>query len=714
MSLPENVVAPSGKSLKADEVELLADAFQAWQRSSDENGGISTLQEYYDRVWLPDRGIVTYPKLDAIDCAEGTTHTSCHMFAKYATVVDAIAAFDEVSTFAGAVKSAGLAEVLRGTGPFTIFAPTNAAFAALPSGTVPAGTDDLRDFLYHHMVGRELSSMNLAPGTKVTTMDETELSIGLANHSSRTVDGARFVNADIFAKNGVVHIIDKVLVRDLPTASSVRTRIPALEHIQGRQTSPRGMPALVSLRSEAMPHLVPLNETRSRPQRKVPELIPLSRRSKKMPGLVTTSASSARRQMPDLVRLERGRKSMPAAKPMPALVSIASLQDTAQATQATRHTRSAQTLRPASNRGTYVTASALPRAEDLAATGTPTLTVASVRFAVRELRRSFLTAKACDGACSVDAFVSELHSAAVALCSKRTPRAFALLDADRMEVVAEDSEQSDRFVACAGIVTAALRDNEGSPAVRQVIATEMGSPDNAAIVGIQRPVAFIANMSQAWTRLVVEAAKGAPIPSTASTEYASAVHVFDGAVNKLLTFRTKLDDSQIGTRLEFLAEAAYAIMISIPVEWFRDGTNVLRVELIRDKLGSMRTGSAGSAGSNSSIGRPLLTATSLEGKLAIGFKNIIRDSLALRGKTAFDNMYLQVNAFVVAAMKKRRPSGAVDDENKQAEFLSFAAGAYLMERVHRADLARDRRAEGRVNVNVDAIFRDRVDQAPSM
>ena len=736
MGLSENVVAPSGKSLNADEVALLANAFQEWQSSSDENGSISTLQDYYDRVWLADRGVVTYPKLDmsdsasASDTSENTTHTGCHMFAKYDTVTAAIADYAELSTLAAAIESAGLSDVLRGTGPFTVFAPANAAFAALPSGTVPSATNDLRDFLLHHMAGREISSMDLAPGTKVTTLDDTELSIGLANHSSRTVDGARFLNADIFAKNGVVHIIDTVLVRGLPTANPVRRSVPMLERIQA---SPNGMPALVPLSSKAMPSLVPLSEGRSRPQRKVPDLVPL--RSKEMPRLVTTSAESARRAIPDLVRitpsarLVSGRKPMPAlvafsdragtaAKPMPmpALVSIASLRDTAQVPQASRRARSAQTLRPASSLGTYVAASTLPRAEDFANTGTPTLTVASVRFAVRELRRSFLAESACEGTCSVDAFVSELHSAAVTLCcsssaqGRRTPRAFALLDATRMEVVAEDSEQSDRFIACAGIVTAALRDNEGSSAVRQVIATEMGGPDAADLVGIQRPVSFISNMTQAWSRLVVEAVKGAPIPSTASTEYASAVHVFDGTVNKLLTFRRKLSDSQIGERLEFLAEAAYAIMISSLPKWFQDVDNAGRIVLIRDKLEPMRTGGNGTSGFSAKIGRSLLTATTLEGKLAIGFKNIMRDSLTLRGKTAFDNMYRQVNAFVVAAMKKYRPSGSVvvDGENKQAEFLSFAAGMYLMERVYQSDLSRDRRAEGRVNVDVEAIFRDRL------
>jgi uncharacterized surface protein with fasciclin (FAS1) repeats len=113
------------------------------------------------------------------------------------------------------VKAAGLAETLSGKGPFTVFAPTNEAFAALPKGTLekllkPENRDLLKKVLTYHVVSGDLMAKDLRSG-KVTTVAGSPVTVQVG-HSSVTVNNATVVKADIDAKNGVVHVIDKVLL----------------------------------------------------------------------------------------------------------------------------------------------------------------------------------------------------------------------------------------------------------------------------------------------------------------------------------------------------------------------------------------------------------------------------------------------------------------------------------------------------------------------
>ncbi|HEY5155082.1 MAG TPA: fasciclin domain-containing protein [Acidimicrobiales bacterium] len=131
------------------------------------------------------------------------------------TIVELAAGNPELSTLVAAVKAAGLADTLAGTGPYTVFAPTNAAFAALPAGTVenllkPENKDQLVKVLTYHVVPGAVTSTQLMNGP-VTTVEKQPVTIKI-DGKTVMVNDATVVTADVMASNGVVHVIDKVLL----------------------------------------------------------------------------------------------------------------------------------------------------------------------------------------------------------------------------------------------------------------------------------------------------------------------------------------------------------------------------------------------------------------------------------------------------------------------------------------------------------------------
>jgi uncharacterized surface protein with fasciclin (FAS1) repeats len=130
------------------------------------------------------------------------------------TIVDVAAANPDFSTLVAAVKAAGLAETLSGTGPFTVFAPTNEAFAKLPAGLVdklllPANKDVLAKILTYHVVASKVMAADVKDG-KVATVEGSEITLNTMN--GVTVNDAKVTAADVAASNGVIHVIDTVLV----------------------------------------------------------------------------------------------------------------------------------------------------------------------------------------------------------------------------------------------------------------------------------------------------------------------------------------------------------------------------------------------------------------------------------------------------------------------------------------------------------------------
>lgn len=132
----------------------------------------------------------------------------------------AIASGDaQFKTLTKAVTAAGLVTTLQGKGPFTVFAPTDAAFAALPKGTVenllkPENKAQLTKILTYHVVPGSVLSTSLKSGD-VKSVEGTSLKVAVSPQQV-TVGGAKVVKADIKASNGVIHVIDKVL---MPTAA---------------------------------------------------------------------------------------------------------------------------------------------------------------------------------------------------------------------------------------------------------------------------------------------------------------------------------------------------------------------------------------------------------------------------------------------------------------------------------------------------------------
>lgn len=131
-------------------------------------------------------------------------------------IVENASGSSDHTTLVAAVKAAGLAETLSGAGPFTVFAPTNEAFAKLPAGTVdnlikPEMKKDLTAVLTYHVVPGALKAADLKDGMKLKTVQGKELMVSVKD-GKVMVDGATVTTADVISSNGVTHVIDGVLM----------------------------------------------------------------------------------------------------------------------------------------------------------------------------------------------------------------------------------------------------------------------------------------------------------------------------------------------------------------------------------------------------------------------------------------------------------------------------------------------------------------------
>ncbi len=131
------------------------------------------------------------------------------------SVVEIATGNDDFSTLVTAVKAAGLAETLSGEGPFTVFAPTNEAFAKLPEGTVesllkPENKEKLAAILTYHVVAGKVLAADVKAG-QVATVNGKMAKIAVKD-GAVTIDGATVVKTDILGRNGVIHVIDGVIL----------------------------------------------------------------------------------------------------------------------------------------------------------------------------------------------------------------------------------------------------------------------------------------------------------------------------------------------------------------------------------------------------------------------------------------------------------------------------------------------------------------------
>lgn len=128
-------------------------------------------------------------------------------------IVDTAVEAGTFTTLVAAVEAAGLVDVLKGEGPFTVFAPTDDAFAALPEGTVEgllADPEALAAILTYHVVAGKVMSTDLTNNMMATTVNGADVTI--MTEGGVTVNGANVVAADIEASNGVIHVIDAVIL----------------------------------------------------------------------------------------------------------------------------------------------------------------------------------------------------------------------------------------------------------------------------------------------------------------------------------------------------------------------------------------------------------------------------------------------------------------------------------------------------------------------
>ena len=132
-----------------------------------------------------------------------------------ADVVDTAIKAGKFKTLVAAVKAAGLVKTLKGKGPFTIFAPTDDAFAKLPKGTLesllkPQNKEKLKSILTYHVVAAKVPSKDVST-TKVKMVNGQKANLKVKNKKV-TINGANVIAVDIMASNGVIHVIDSVIL----------------------------------------------------------------------------------------------------------------------------------------------------------------------------------------------------------------------------------------------------------------------------------------------------------------------------------------------------------------------------------------------------------------------------------------------------------------------------------------------------------------------
>ena len=148
------------------------------------------------------------------DHPKGSEHPGSAAEAKGKDIVDTAVAAGSFNTLATALKAAGLVETLKGKGPFTVFAPTDDAFKKLPAGTLEkllADKAQLTKVLTYHVVAGKVMAADVVKLTSAKTVEGSEVKIAVANGAVK-VNDANVVKTDIGASNGVIHVIDTVIL----------------------------------------------------------------------------------------------------------------------------------------------------------------------------------------------------------------------------------------------------------------------------------------------------------------------------------------------------------------------------------------------------------------------------------------------------------------------------------------------------------------------
>jgi transforming growth factor-beta-induced protein len=150
-----------------------------------------------------------------IEAFNGVIHVIDTVILPPADIVDTAIAAGSFETLVAAVQAAGLEEALRGDGPFTVFAPTDAAFAKLPAGTVEALLADpeaLANILLYHVIDGKVMAADVSDGLEAATLQGSTVSFAIHSDGVPAINGALITATDIRASNGVIHVIDTVIL----------------------------------------------------------------------------------------------------------------------------------------------------------------------------------------------------------------------------------------------------------------------------------------------------------------------------------------------------------------------------------------------------------------------------------------------------------------------------------------------------------------------
>ncbi len=202
-----------GKSVETEATTTVA---MAWETLEFDFSNEATGTAPIDLSYTYDKASIFFNfGVDGATAGEKTYYWDDVQFGGIFTVVDIIVNSPDHDTLEDAVIAAELADDLSGPGPFTVFAPTDAAFAALPAGVLDAllldPTGDLAQILLYHVLGAEVLSTDLTDGQMATTLQGEDITVTI-NGSDVFINQAQVTGADLLADNGVVHVIDAVLL----------------------------------------------------------------------------------------------------------------------------------------------------------------------------------------------------------------------------------------------------------------------------------------------------------------------------------------------------------------------------------------------------------------------------------------------------------------------------------------------------------------------
>jgi uncharacterized surface protein with fasciclin (FAS1) repeats len=155
------------------------------------------------------------PSPAATTAATPSTVPSASAAAMAGDIVQTATEAGSFSTLLTAVEAAGLVETLQGDGPYTVFAPTDEAFAALPAGTLDgllADKEALKKVLLYHVVSGAVSSDQVVGLTSADSVEGSPIAIAVKDGTVYLNDGAKVVTPDVMASNGVIHVIDQVIL----------------------------------------------------------------------------------------------------------------------------------------------------------------------------------------------------------------------------------------------------------------------------------------------------------------------------------------------------------------------------------------------------------------------------------------------------------------------------------------------------------------------